>query len=112
MKRAHSGIDCRAARGDLADEVSATLVSIGGVRATGTLVAREGQASQPAYQPTNAEYASDGYMRSTMYITNNMGAQNYLGYPQGPESQVINLGEPTQTNFMAGQMSVDGQSAL
>ena len=94
MKRANSGMEVRP-KGDLTDEVSATLVSIGGVRATGTLVARDGQ-GQPV--PTNAEYASEGHMRSTMYITNAMGGQNYLGYPHGPEptNYVINVGnQPT-----------------
>ena len=53
-------------------------VKIGEILGTGTNVARD-RLSQN--QVTNAEYASDGQMRSTMYITNAMGGQNYLGYP-------------------------------
>ena len=74
-------------------------VKFGDLQGTGTIVARD-RISQ--HQATNAEYASDGQMRSTMYITNAMGGQNYLGYPQGaePVSTVINLGKPTETNFL------------
>ena len=46
MKRANSGMEVRV-KGEFIDtDPNVTLVSIGGVRATGTLVAREGQ-SQP-----------------------------------------------------------------
>ena len=108
-KRAHSGFEMRG-KPDLTDEGSPTMVSIGGVRATGTLEARDRQSQPPQ---TNAEYASDGHMRSTMYITNALGGQNYLGYPHNeqPGQYVINVGtQPTHTEgFMQGKMSVEGQ---
>ena len=66
IKRTSSGLD------------GPTGVKFGDLEGVGTNVARERLSQQ---QATNAEYASDGQMRSTMYITNAMGGQNYLGYP-------------------------------